>query len=393
MKLHKIIASAAVLLLGLGCQQVDKTCAYAPDQIKAPVLNEQSAVVVDENNLSSRISFTWTAVDYGYPAAVKYRLFGVYGDGEPYQIGESNSTTFTVTKEAFNNTLVNKKGLAVPEEATSALYMYLTASVSDTDPDYTFRSNTISFDVTTVKSTSAPWIRRVLYVPGAHQGWAPDAAPVLWETSENSNVYEGLVMIGDATDVTFTKDCEFKFTSNPGWDGTNYGDNLDALNTDGGAGNIKIAPGTYWLSVNTTTLKATAKPTVLSVIGAAIGGWEPANDVIMAPKGLPATISGIPTDEEKAAYETAFKAAINSQIFAGICETTVAGEFKFRFDQAWTTSWGGSLESVVLNGGNMQNTEEGRVEFSMNFKGDVGKIQEDSTNPWPYSGKVTKVTE
>lgn len=90
-----------------------------------------------------------------------------------------------------------------------------------------------------------------LYVPGAYQGWAPDAAPTLNDGNADG-VYIGYVNMAEAG--------EFKFTSDPNWDGTNYGmgDTEGTLSTDGGAGNISVTEaGIYKFTVDVNNLTYT----------------------------------------------------------------------------------------------------------------------------------------
>jgi len=89
----------------------------------------------------------------------------------------------------------------------------------------------------------------VLYVVGSHQNWDPSTAPTI-EESDQDGIFEGSVeFTGD--------DIQFKFTSLPSWDGTNYGaGNADGeLSTDGAAGNLTLpAAGTYDLVVDINNL-------------------------------------------------------------------------------------------------------------------------------------------
>lgn len=393
MKFLKYISCAAAALSLLACQEVDKTCALAPDAVVAPVLDEHSDILVDADNLSTEVTFTWRAADYGYPAAVTYALFCVYGEEEPYQVGESSGTSYTLTKESLNNALVNTKGLGVPAEATSKVFFYLVASVS-TSPDsaYSKMSNSIALNITTVKSTSAPWVRRPLYVPGAHQGWAPATAPVLWETDENSDVYEGPVYLvpSDAT----VEVCEFKFTDSPAWDGGNFGTSIDALENSGGSGNLTIDRGTYWIRVtlasdhSTGSVKLT-KIEQIGVTGEAIAGWpsdeNPNPDLVLA-------LAGLPTDPDDPDFADKHNAAVNAQIWEGVCDNCLGGEFKFRLDHAWSQSWGGAdLDHIDYNGSNCSTTLTGNVRFTINFHGDIAALAEDTTNPSPVSATVEKV--
>ena len=229
MKFLKYFSIAAAALLSFSCQQVDKTFASPADEIAKPVLNAHADIVVDEATLASDVTFTWSAVDYGYPAQVAYNLYAVYGEAE-MQRGQSYTTSYTMTKEALNNTLVDEKGLALPADATSMITLYLTSSISNNSEAYTKRSENITVNVTTIAATSAPWIRRHIFVPGNHQGWAPADAPILWETAENSNKYEGLVNLVNADDAS--ANVEFKFTQFGNWD-VNLGGSMDGMNPGG----------------------------------------------------------------------------------------------------------------------------------------------------------------
>lgn len=387
MKFLKYISCAAAALALFACQEVDKTCALPADRVEAPVMDEHSDIVVDADNLASEVTFTWSAVDYGYYAAVSYALYCVYGEADPYQVGESYTTSYTLTKEALNNALVNEKGLAVPANDTSTVFFYVVSSISTaSDSDYTKQSNVIALDVTTVKSTSAPWVRRPLYVPGAHQGWSPSTAPVLWETGENSDIYEGPVYLVQADGAAT---CDFKITDVPGWDGGNFGTSLDALENSGGSSNLKTDAGTYWIKVtldadhSTGSVKLTPI-TCIGVIGTAIGGWGDEDDLVM-------TLAGLPEDYEAEGAADLHNAAVNAQIWEAVCDNCAGGEFKYRLDHAWSQNWGGDLAHLNPGGDNLSADFTGKVRFTIDFHGDIAALAEDATNPSPVSGTVEKV--
>lgn len=384
MKFLRYIFCAAAALAFFACQEVDKTCAVAPDAVVVPVLDEHSDIVVDADNLSSEVTFTWSAADYGYYAAVSYALYCVYGEADPYQVGESYTTSYTLTKEALNNALVNDKGLGVPADATSKVFFYIVSSISTAaDSAYSKQSNTIALDITTVKSTSAPWIRRPLYVPGAYQGWSPSTAPVLWENGENSDVYEGPVYLVSADGA---ETCEFKFTGQPDWSPENWGGSVDALAQDGD--NLKAAPGLYWIKVALETDHSTGSVkmtpiTAISVVGA-YNSWGD-DDVEM-------TLAGLPTDPDDPDFEAKHNAAVNAQVWECTIPDFTGGEFKFRLDHAWSDSWGGdNLAHIDYNGSNCNTGVTGTVRFTIDFHGDIAALAEDTTNPSPVSATVEKV--
>lgn len=393
MKFIKHIACAVAALASFACQEVDKTCALPADMVVAPVLDEHSDIIVDAENLASEVTFTWSAVDYGYPAAVTYALYCVYGDADPYPIGESHTTSYTLTKEALNNALVNDKGLAVPAEKTSTVLFYIESSISTREDDaYTKRSEPITLAVTTVKSTSAPWIRRPLWLRGNFTGWNDQDGPVLWENGENSDIYEGLVYLGNAAGTPNHNEdnlCHFKFCpNNPGWNG-NLGGDPNGMTTEGDPEHITAEDGLYWISVtlvpdhSTGNVKLT-KIDCIGVIGSAVGGWDPENDVLMSLAGLP--------EQGASDYADQYYTAMRGQTWTAVCDDCKGGEFKFRLNHAWTQNWGaGSLEHLAFNAGNFNTALTGKVCFSIDFHGDIAKLAEDSTNPSPISATVEKV--
>lgn len=384
MKFLKYISVFAAAALLFSCYEDDKTMALPADEVVAPVMNEMTSIVVDEENLESEVTFSWSSVDYGYSAQVTYTLYASYNNIDR-QIGQSYTSSYTMTKESLNNLLVDTKGLAVPEFETSTLFFYVEANISSGDT-YAKRSNAVQADVTTVKSTAAPWVRRPLFIAGSFQGWAPDArGPVLWENGENSDVYEGLVYLGAGNNTANKQDdglCHFKFCIENSWTG-NLGGNLDNLSNEGDPAHLLAEEGLYWIKVtllnNRTTGSVKLTPVeCIGVVGDAVGSWN--DDVVLQPAGIPEV-----GDED---YDNKYFAAMRAQVFTGVCESTVAGNFKYRLDHDWATNWGGDLNHLIQGGADIANTLTGKVRFSINFRGDIDALAEDLTNPSPISGTV-----
>ncbi len=374
MKILKYLPIVAAALLSFSCQDVEKTYAAPAEEVLNPVLNPHADIVVEEATLSNNVTFTWSEVDYGYPAQVTYSLYAVYGGAE-LQLGQSFTTSYTMSKEALNNLLVDEKGLALPAGEVSEISLYVTSAISNNvnSAAYTKKSEAITLKITTVAATTAPWIRRHIYVPGNHQGWAPDAAPILWETGEDSFKFEGLVYLVNAENAT--ANVEFKFTQGPNWD-VNLGGSVDSMTPGGDNIVIEAAnSGAYWITVETVEDFSTGsvklrKAGAVNVIGSAVGGWEVANDLALTC-----------TD-------------VNGQVWSGVCDNCAGGEFKFRLTggdfeaNPWEMNWGGDINHMTVGGDNITTDLSGKVRFTINFRGDIPTLAEDATNPSPIFATV-----
>lgn len=386
MKYLRYIWMALLSLTLLSCHEDEKFFAKPSEQVEeeCPLILEKLSdrIVVTEDNLQSEITFLWSPVDYGIPASVTYSLYASFND-KVFQIGESHTTSYKMTKENFNNLLVDKKKLSVPEKKTEAVFFYVEASISASSPEYTYRSNVVMIEVTTIKSTAAPWIRRPLYVPGEHQGWDPSKAPVIWETGEYTDIYEGLVYLVKPQDASAAT--QFKVSPNPEWRG-DIGGTLDNMHTDAGPdGNLTVpAGGLYWLHVELAPDQKSGVGQALpvasvEVVGDAVGGSMP-----LTLKGLPQTISDDTLAE--------FYAAVNAQCWSGVKTDAVSGKFLYvvKLESGEEIKWGADLSHLEREGVEMQNSLSGKVEFSVSFRGDVASLIEDILNPQPYFGQVTK---
>lgn len=91
-----------------------------------------------------------------------------------------------------------------------------------------------------------------LWLPGGYQGWYPTEAPTVVDI-ENDGTFTGLIEFPE----NFWNNFEFKFTSEPNWNGTIYGagENAGELSIGGGTDNLEVpGAGTYLLTVDINAL-------------------------------------------------------------------------------------------------------------------------------------------
>lgn len=164
-----------------------------------------------------------------------------------------------------------------------------------------------------------------LYVPGGHQGWSPETAPMLYSRNFDFT-YDGFVYFDGAH--------EFKFTATPSWD-VNYGagDEPGVLVDNGG--NLHIEEeGYYLLTVDLSGAPYTykAEKTEWGLIGDATqGGWDTSTPMEFDPD-------------------------------TGVWTVTAAlevGSYKFRANDEWNINVGGSLTDLVFGGDNLAIQEAG----------------------------------
>ncbi|MDP2336027.1 MAG: SusF/SusE family outer membrane protein [Bacteroidota bacterium] len=156
------------------------------------------------------------------------------------------------------------------------------------------------------------------YPGSAFANWSPDKSPQVKSTITASDKLEGYVYMTNASN-------NWKFASQPNWNGPNYGDDNQSGKLDPNAANNIASPkGYYKLNADATKMTYTAVATVWGVIGDATpGGWG---------------------DETALTYNPA------SATWNGGVHFTAA-QFKFRANHNWDFNYGSSSKDANLNGG------------------------------------------
>lgn len=270
--------------------------------------------------------------------------------------------------------------------------------------------------------------------PGSGLGnWNPANSPFVMSTIEDGTSLEGYVYLGNDNN-------QWKFATQPNWDGPNYGDDGSG-NLDPGADNINSPKGFYKLNANATTLTYTAVAQVWGVIGSGSPqGWDDETPLTYSPEAVQwqgvmhltaeeikfranhnwdynygsddadGTLqpggANIPVDvEADYAIELDFSTpneysyvlnrwGIIGHATAGgwdsdtdmtwdtdanafsITVDLVAGEFKFRANDGWDVNYGGDLDALTPGGDNIPIAEDGN--YTITF------------DPWGLKATVTK---
>ena len=220
-------------------------------------------------------TFEWTATDFGFQAAVSYRLELDLSDNdfsEPIVLATTNDLEAAIKVGPLNDQLL---GLGLtPDEATS-VKIRVVSTVGDNAP-------TVLSDVQAITITAYATSFPPIYGMGAGlKGWGPwpDNA-VEWQSAEFKK-YE--------TVAYFTSGQAFRWFAQADWGPTSYNypffTTVDALFVNAGDGdsNLKVAGASGWYKVNVNlkdkivTALAVDEPQ-LHMMGAGLNGWGPWND-------------------------------------------------------------------------------------------------------------------
>lgn len=281
----KKITLFLILISGIvlfdACQKVetdpklDMSTAVAP-AMTAP--SDGSTFVLTQENADEAIAFEWSAASYNLTdlAATSYLLqmtpvASTFDDAK--DVITTTETSFSTTVGAFNSSLISM-GLTAGD--ATDMQFRVTASLRSHDDGGIIPTSAMNSEV--VKSTFTAYASEVVYpklwVPGAYQGWSPDVAPVM-QSFEDNQIYTGYIYFPEDSESFF-----FKFTSEPSWDGTNYGagEAPGTLSTTGGDLELP-GPGGYRLTANINDLTWAFELQNWGIIGE-FNGWSEDIDMI-----------------------------------------------------------------------------------------------------------------
>lgn len=322
----------AVALLMAGCQKDEIKAVVQPGAAPALQASTTTLALQAADAAKDAITFSWGAVDYGYPAAVTYTLqFDKKGNSfkAPIEMANANSLKKTFSVADFNALLIS---LGVTPGTSGQIEARIKSDVSPSVASVVSAASTI---------TGTPYMVIInypaLYVPGAYQGWSPDKAPKIVSVKSDKN-YEGYVNFPDAS-------TEFKLTDAPNWNNGIFGDK------SGGASGLIASPGDnfkatgagyYLIKADLNANKWSILKTTWAVIGSA------------TPKGWDAD-TPLTYDAAKGTWSAVV--------------TLVKGEIKFRANGAWDLNYGDTKADAILdvNGDNIVVPADGKYTVTLDL--------------------------
>lgn len=348
-----IVAGISMMLAVTACEKDQDMVTLSASESITMSASATELLLAKDNADQEAVVFSWTPLevtwsnpDLARTGIITYTLQldtvgGEFANPAEVEIEVENESELSYSVAELNSLLVSKFKIA-PDVSHTIYARVLAAISSNIDPVY---SNVVELSVTPyTDAVELP----ALWVPGGHQGWAPDTAPRVFSL-EDDGIYSGYVY--------FPANNEFKFTSAPNWDNINYGENGPGkLSTDGGAGNLTVTEaGYYFLTANINELTWSSAIHSWGVLGdATAGGWDADQDLTYhdASKTLRATLP------------------------------LTAGEIKFRLNDSWDVNLGDDGADGVLeaNGANIVVPEAGNYEIIL-----------DLTNPASYTYTLNKL--
>ncbi len=330
MKITKYFLSmAAAVSMIAGCYKPEMIQIAAPEDVVAPVLEavEGPIEITPANMGLEKVTFNWSAADYGVMTQVNYSLEAATAAAPDTKVTITSgltATTAELTYEALNQILFND--LKLNDGVAEDVLFMVGAKVGEYEKIY---SNAITVSC---KVTAAEKVYPKLTVAGsyAYNNWTPGKGQFVFDFDGTDAKYSGLIDFGE--DVSALN---FKFV------GSAWGENEFSVPSGeeqaaeaaelplvaGGGDNI--AAYTTHRYYNLTLDKATPKViknfsfNQIGVIGS-FNGW--ADDVVMQ-----------------------FNA--EKQRFYADVEFTEAGQFKLRADADWSVNWGADAFGVTVSNG------------------------------------------
>ena len=329
MKITKYFLSmAAALGMIAGCQKPEMVQIAAPEDVVAPVLEavEGPIEITPSNMVDGKVTFTWSAADYGVATQVNYSLLAATAAAPETKVSITSgltATTVDVAYETLNAILFND--LKLNDGVAEDVVFTVSSKVGEYTPVY---SNAITVSC---KVTAAEKQYPKLTVAGsyAYNNWTPGKGQFVFDFAGTDAQYSGVIDFGE--DVSAL---QFKFVGEA-WGNNEFSVPSGEAQTPEAAelplvagGGDNIAAYTTHRYYSLTLDKGTPKViknfsfNSLGVIGDGTPtGWDSDTDMQFNPE--------------------------KQRFYVDI--TLVDGTIKFRADDAWDVNWGGA-DGVLASG-------------------------------------------
>ena len=327
---------AVIMIFGLiSCEDRD---IITIENQAAPIVMDLSAenLFLDQNfPQNPALTVNWDPATFSLPVEAKYKLEISNTDkfDKPYMLAQ---TSQSVTNMTFTNKELNEaaKKIGLLPFKSQKMYFRVTSYLGVNDMMQ--QSKVTSINITPyLASPIYDYVDLYLIGNATAGGWDNLATnnwllPMLKTADKNKYTFTGLFKVGG-----------FKMIKVKGsWDAQfGLGAAAGQLSTDGGSGDIKIlTEGYYKLTVDTAALTYTLEPatapaktyTSVSIIGSVNGNWN--------------------TDTQLT------QSTFDPHVWMKKGVSLTSGEFKFRANNAWDTSWGTNSEFfgvATINGANI----------------------------------------
>ncbi len=337
-KITYFLAIFMVTLVWVSCEKDDDKATLDLTETVAPVIGDLSHLILHEDHATDTLVILWSEADYGPLSLpdVTYRLYFMHADTVNIMLTETESTAYNITVNSLNNRLIN---LGFAPDVSADFQFMVSSFIAVEDNGTMLHSDPVTVSLAPFESEDPgePDVS-VLWVPGAYQGWSPATAPNVYSPTSN-DIYNGYVHF--PADVT---SLDFKFTNQPDWNGTNYGDGGEGLlDTDPGASDLSVdEPGTYYMTVNTEALTWSPQVRNYALIGT-FNDWS---------------------DDEPLTWD-------NEEMVFTVTLDFVAGDmFKWRANGAWDINYGANDPddgTLVQGGADIEIPEAGNYTIILNL--------------------------
>ena len=231
---------AAAAGLAVSCQK-EEMVVFDPAEVVAPVLNPIADIVVTDDNMTDKVTISWSKADFGLAVVPSYTLVTSYADSaEVAVVKEVADTLAEVSLATLNGIFFND--MKMPAGVASKVSFRVFACLSDSEKYY---SEAVEAKFT-AKEAEKIFPPSIYGIVGTLNGWAaPDV--------NMGDAGDGMYV---AKNVVFDKDeNKFKIRANEEWnDEANFG--LEAAGpiepdkgypviSSGGSGDMTVPAGTY----------------------------------------------------------------------------------------------------------------------------------------------------